>query len=91
MVREPAFLVGVVPLVFSTGGGAESRHSIGTGVFGGMTVATILGLIFTPVSFYVCARGLRRRRRAEGKTAWNRRTLEAALDRVVTAEAKQGD
>ncbi|NVI08984.1 multidrug efflux RND transporter permease subunit [Paraburkholderia youngii] len=91
VMTSAAFLVGVVPLVFSTGGGAESRHSIGTGVFGGMIVATILGLIFTPVSFYVCTRAMRRRRRAEGTSAWKRRTLEAALDRAVTAEVKQGD
>ncbi len=56
VMTSAAFLLGVVPLVFSSGGGAESRHSIGTGVFGGVIAATVLGLIFTPIAFYVVMR-----------------------------------
>jgi multidrug efflux pump len=47
-----AFVLGVTPLVFSTGAGAASRHSIGTGVFGGMLAATFIAVFFIPV-FYV--------------------------------------
>ena len=47
-----AFILGVVPLMIATGAGAASRQSIGTTVFGGMLVATILTLIFVPI-FYV--------------------------------------
>jgi HAE1 family hydrophobic/amphiphilic exporter-1 len=61
VMTSAAFLLGVVPLVFSSGGGAESRHSIGTGVFGGVIAATVLGLVFTPVAFYVVMRATRKR------------------------------
>ena len=38
-----AFILGVVPLAIATGAGSASRHSIGTGVIGGMLVATFVG------------------------------------------------
>lgn len=47
-----AFTLGVIPLVISSGAGAASRHSIGTGVFGGMISATFLAIIFIPL-FYI--------------------------------------
>ena len=47
-----AFIMGVVPLVFSIGAGAEMRHAIGIAVFCGMLVVTFFGLFLTPV-FYV--------------------------------------
>jgi len=50
-----AFMLGVFPLAISTGAGANSRHSIGTGVIGGMMFATFLGLLLIPV-FYVTVR-----------------------------------
>jgi HAE1 family hydrophobic/amphiphilic exporter-1 len=49
-----AFILGVVPLVFATGAGAEIRHSLGTAVFSGMLGVTLFGLILTPVFFTVC-------------------------------------
>lgn len=48
-----AFILGVVPLMNATGAGAASRQSIGTTVFGGMLVATVLTLIFVPVFYAV--------------------------------------
>jgi len=60
VMTSAAFLLGVVPLVFSSGGGSESRHSIGTGVFGGVIGATVLGLVFTPVAFYLVMRATAR-------------------------------
>lgn len=48
-----AFILGVFPLVIATGAGAASRHSIGTGVFGGMIAATFLGIFFVPLLFVV--------------------------------------
>lgn len=47
-----AFILGVLPLVLSSGAGANSRHSIGTGVFGGMLIATFIGVVFVPIFYY---------------------------------------
>ncbi|PWT86917.1 MAG: hydrophobe/amphiphile efflux-1 family RND transporter, partial [Proteobacteria bacterium] len=52
-----AFILGVVPLVFATGAGAEMRQSLGTAVFAGMLGVTGFGLLFTPV-FYTAIRRL---------------------------------
>jgi HAE1 family hydrophobic/amphiphilic exporter-1 len=51
-----AFILGVVPLVVASGAGAFSRRSLGTAVFGGMTVATALGVFFIPMLFVVIER-----------------------------------
>jgi hydrophobe/amphiphile efflux-1 (HAE1) family protein len=56
-----AFILGVFPLVIATGAGANSRHSLGTAVFGGMIISTLLSLIIVPV-FYVIIQYLRERR-----------------------------
>lgn len=56
-----AFILGVLPLVFASGAGAASRHSIGTTVMGGMMVATFLSLLVVPV-FYVVIERLRERK-----------------------------
>jgi multidrug efflux pump len=50
-----AFILGVMPLVVSTGAGSASQNAIGTGVAGGMFAATALGIFFVPV-FYVVVR-----------------------------------
>ena len=50
-----AFILGVMPLVLSSGAGANARHAIGTGVAGGMLSAAVLGVLFVPV-FYVAVR-----------------------------------
>lgn len=46
-----AFIGGVLPMALSTGAGSASRHSIGTGVVGGMVLATAVGTIFIPLFF----------------------------------------
>lgn len=46
-----AFVLGVVPLVIATGAGAAARQSMGTGVFGGMIMATFVAPIFIPMFF----------------------------------------
>jgi multidrug efflux pump len=47
-----AFILGVVPLLLSTGAGAEMRHTLGTAVFGGMLGVTLFGIVLTPVFFF---------------------------------------
>ncbi|MGZ3497713.1 MAG: efflux RND transporter permease subunit [Vulcanimicrobiaceae bacterium] len=67
LMTSIAFIIAVVPLVFATGAGSAARHSLGTVVFGGMVVSTILNLAITPV-LYVIVKSLETRRRP--KTRW---------------------
>jgi multidrug efflux pump len=60
LMTSIAFIMGVVPLVFSSGAGAEMRHAMGVAVFAGMLGVTFFGLFLTPV-FYVLLRTLARR------------------------------
>ncbi len=62
LMTSLAFIFGTLPLVFATGAGANSRHSLGTGVVGGMTVATALGVFFIPVLYVIFAGTAGRRR-----------------------------
>jgi len=68
-----AFIMGVVPLVFSSGAGAEMRHAMGVAVFAGMLGVTFFGLFLTPV-FYV----LLHRRRVPKSGGEPRSALAAA-------------
>jgi HAE1 family hydrophobic/amphiphilic exporter-1/multidrug efflux pump len=60
LMTSLAFILGILPLVIASGAGAASRHSIGTGVFGGMIAETFLAIFFTPL-FFVVVQKLRRR------------------------------
>ena len=51
-----AFILGVLPLAISTGAGSASRHSIGTGVIGGMLAATFVAILFVPLFFRLLTR-----------------------------------
>jgi multidrug efflux pump subunit AcrB len=55
-----AFILGVVPLAISTGAGSASRHSVGTGVIGGMLAATFLAIFFVPLFFRLVTRTKRK-------------------------------
>ncbi|MDZ4743580.1 MAG: multidrug efflux RND transporter permease subunit [Verrucomicrobiota bacterium] len=48
-----AFILGIVPLMTASGAGANSRHAIGTGVFGGMLAATLMAVFFVPLFFFL--------------------------------------
>jgi HAE1 family hydrophobic/amphiphilic exporter-1 len=67
LMTSLAFILGVTPLVFATGAGAEQRIAIGTAVFAGMIGVTFLGLLLTP-TFYVITRELAQR------LPWRRRS-----------------
>jgi multidrug efflux pump len=51
VMTSMAFVLGIVPLVFATGAGSAARRSMGTGVFGGMLLATFVATIFIPLFF----------------------------------------
>ncbi|RCS56868.1 efflux RND transporter permease subunit [Parvibium lacunae] len=51
LMTSLAFILGVVPLAFSSGAGAAARQSLGTGVLGGMLGATVLAIFFVPLFF----------------------------------------
>jgi len=71
LMTSIAFIVAVTPLVLATGAGSAARNSLGTVVFGGMIVSTILNLVITPV-LYVIIKSLemrkRRTRAGDGRT-----------------------
>ena len=62
-----AFVLGVLPLMLSTGAGAAARRSMGTGVVGGMLAATFVATVFIPLFFVLVAR--RRKPRAAEQPA----------------------
>ncbi|MET0659677.1 MAG: multidrug efflux RND transporter permease subunit, partial [Steroidobacteraceae bacterium] len=62
IMTSMAFILGMVPLVFSSGAGAASRIAVGTGVMGGMIAATLLGIFFIPLLYLSVRRWVARRR-----------------------------
>ena len=72
-----AFIMGVVPLVFSSGAGAEMRHAMGVAVFSGMLGVTFFGLLLTPV-FYVLIRNFVER--GEARKAAKAHALQKPLE-----------
>jgi len=67
LMTSLAFILGVVPLVVASGAGEKGRHSVGTTVFGGMIMSTVLNLFFIPV-LYLIIEGWRERGKTEGAT-----------------------
>ncbi|WP_322977755.1 efflux RND transporter permease subunit [Pseudomonas sp. C11] len=67
LMTSIAFIMGVVPLVLSSGAGAEMRHAMGVAVFSGMIGVTFFGLLLTPV-FYVLIRAFVEKRQARKAT-----------------------
>ncbi len=94
-----AFILGVVPLAFSTGAGAGARVSAGTGVMGGMLAATFLAIFFVPLFFKLISdRKLRETRSAEELHAeveeGERRSIERhaklAAEAATTVHVRKG-
>ncbi len=82
LMTSLAFIMGVVPLVLSSGAGAEMRHAMGVAVFSGMLGVTVFGLVLTPL-FYVLVRRLAGRAR-------ERRAARAAGSKALPAPAAAG-
>ena len=62
-----SFLLGILPLVYASGAGAASRQSLGTAVFGGMIMSTVLTLLLTPILFVVLQRIIEKFSKEENK------------------------
>ena len=76
LMTSLAFVMGVIPLVTSTGAGAEMRRAMGVAVFSGMLGVTFFGLLLTPVFYLVIRRIARGRREAKAATE----ALPAAIE-----------
>ena len=76
-----AFILGVVPLVIASGAGAAARRSLGTAVFGGMLVATLLSLVLVPALFVI----------VQGAAEWVRRGLRGSGPRQESERRKARD
>jgi multidrug efflux pump subunit AcrB len=81
LMTSIAFTAGVVPLVLSTGAGAEMRNAMGVAVFAGMIGVTVFGLVLTPVFYWLVQRlvGVARARAAERASISDMNSVAAAL------------
>ncbi|ALB61954.1 RND efflux system, inner membrane transporter CmeB [Cronobacter condimenti 1330] len=61
LMTSLAFILGVMPLVISSGAGSGAQNAVGTGVMGGMVTATVLAIFFVPVFFVVVRRRFTRK------------------------------
>jgi len=82
LMTSLAFILGVLPLAISTGAGAAARHSVGTGVMGGMMAATFLAIFFVPLFFKI----ITDRKLSESRTTADLRA-EIQRDREVARPA----
>ncbi|MFM5614656.1 efflux RND transporter permease subunit [Aeromonas veronii] len=69
LMTSLAFILGVLPLVISSGAGASSRNAIGTGVMGGMISATVLAIFFVPLFFVLVMRYFTNHKSKEARMA----------------------
>ena len=67
LMTSLAFILGVAPLAFSSGAGAGARHSVGTGVMGGMLAATFLAIFFVPLFYRIVTERKMTERRSEAE------------------------
>ncbi|RYY25160.1 MAG: hydrophobe/amphiphile efflux-1 family RND transporter, partial [Sphingobacteriaceae bacterium] len=73
-----AFILGVLPLVFASGAGAQSRQTIGFTVLGGMLAATLIAIFIVPVLYVVIT-----------KVAYGKKKLEEMKANYKPEEGKQ--
>ena len=85
LMTSLAFVLGVVPLMLASGASAETQRAIGTGVFGGMVSATVLGVVFVPV-FFVFVMGLQER-----LAAWRGRSMSKPAGTRAGSGSDDGD
>lgn len=78
MMTNVAFILGVLPLVFASGAGAVSRHSVGMTVCGGMLAVAFLGTLLVP-GFFVC---IQRMKKNSGKAIKDKNKLIKITDKI---------
>ncbi len=86
-----AFVLGVSPLVFATGAGAGARQSMGTGVFGGMLIATFIAPIFIPLFFTLLARKPKPKEVEKAHRAHEEAQRAMHPDQQADGSTKEGD
>jgi multidrug efflux pump len=82
LMTSLAFVMGVLPLVYSTGAGSEMRRAMGVAVFSGMIGVTLFGIFLTPV-FYVLLRRLSGNRPLKHAGSTEGRTLQEGSTEVA--------
>jgi multidrug efflux pump len=96
VMTSVAFILGCVPLAIAVGASANSRHSIGTGVIGGMLAATVIAVFFIPTFYYVIEKTSARFSRAkktespEGAGAGSHQPASVAAPSESTPHANRG-
>jgi len=84
-----AFAFGVLPLAIAMGAGANARHSIGTGIIGGMIGETTLAMLYVPLLFYLFDRlSERSKAKREAKSGANRLADESAVQEANRGQAE---
>lgn len=83
-----AFILGCVPLAIASGASANSRHSIGTGVIGGMLGATLIGIFFIPLFYYLLEKLTERLRGSKSNQLQN---VSSASTTGENPSAKEGE
>jgi multidrug efflux pump len=78
-----AFIFGVLPLAIATGAGANARHSIGTGIIGGMIGETTLAMLYVPLFFYIFERLAERSAEKKKKLASAEMSSGSALNNTL--------
>jgi multidrug efflux pump len=78
LMTSSSFILGSMPLVLASGAGANARHSIGTGIIGGMIAATSLALFFVPLFFYLITEA--KDRRAKKKSSHSDTALGSPIE-----------
>ncbi len=71
-----AFAFGVLPLAIAMGAGANARHSIGTGIIGGMIGETTLAMLYVPLLFYIFDRLSERSKSNKGEASEDKKNTD---------------
>ena len=86
-----AFIFGCVPLAIALGAGMNARHSLGTGIIGGMIGASTLALLFVPLFFYLFEQLAERGKENAGDHAAGKKGAPAGSGAAAAAHAPRGD